>query len=70
MINVLRETPITVNGKDYCLQLLHDDAIWCQDACNYCYYRDWHDSYECCADCWEVHGCNPRTPTYFKLHDL
>lgn len=70
MIKVLNETPITVNGKDYCLQLLHDDAIWCQDACDYCYYRDWANWSECGASCCEVHRCHPLEPTYFKLTDL
>ena len=70
MIKVLKETPITVNDEDYNLQLLHDNTIIPQDACNYCYYRDWDDSDVCYASCCEVHGCNPFTPTFFKLTDL
>lgn len=70
MIEVLQETPITVEGRDYCLQLLHDDAIWSQDACDYCYYRDWYGWDKCCASCATVHGCHPYAPTYFKLTDL
>lgn len=70
MIKVLKETPITVDGKDYCLQLIYDDAIWCQDACDYCYYQYWNDWEECCASCATVHSCHPYEPTYFKLTDL
>lgn len=70
MIKVLKETPITVNDEDYCLQLIHDDAIWSQDACDYCYYQYWADWDECCASCCDVHGCHPYAPTYFKLTDL
>lgn len=70
MIIVLKETPITVEGRDFCLQLILDDAIWVEDACDYCYYCDWNDCEECCASCSEVHGCNPLAPTYFKLTDL
>ena len=28
MIKVLKQTPITVEGKAFCLQLLHDDTIY------------------------------------------
>lgn len=70
MIKVLKETPITVEGRDFCLQLLHDDVLWCQDTCDYCYYRDWNGWDECCASCADVHGCDPYAPTYFKLTDL
>lgn len=70
MIKVLKETPISVDDKDLILQLLHDDALWCQDVCDYCYYRDWAGWSYCGASCCEVHGCHPYAPTYFKLTDL
>lgn len=70
MIKVLSETPITVEGKDCCLQLVHDDAICCQDACDYCYYQYWDGWEDCCASCATVHECHPYEPTYFKLTDL
>lgn len=70
MIKVLKETPITVEGKDYCLQLLYDDSLWVSDACDYCYYRDWFDVDGIVAGCVEVHGCLGLQPTYFKLTDL
>lgn len=70
MIKVLKETPITVEGKDYCLQLLHDDTLLVTDACDYCYYRDWFDVAGIGASCVEVHGCLGLEPTYFKLTDL
>lgn len=70
MIKVLKETPITVGDKDYCLQLLYDDTMWFRDVCELCYYRDWNGYEECCASCCEVHGCNPVKPYYFKLTDL
>ena len=69
MINVLKETTITVKGKEYCLQLLHDDTICCEDACDYCYYRDWNNWGDCGAYCSDVHGCDVFKPTYFKLTD-
>ena len=70
MIKVLKESPITVEGKDCYLQLIYDDAIYSIEACNYCYYRDWENWSECCASCCEVHRCHPYEPTYFKLTDL
>lgn len=70
MIKVIKETPITVRGKDYNLQLLHDDCIWTEDACDYCYWRDWNDWEGIGAYCSDVHGCIIMEPTYFKLTDL
>lgn len=70
MIKVIKETPVTIEGKDYCLQLLHDDTIWCGDACDYCYFRDFIPIAEYGASCVEIHGCHGYEPTYFKLTDL
>lgn len=70
MIKVLKETPITAFGRDCMEQLVHDDTIWCADACDYCYYRDWNGWEDCGASCCEVHGCHINEPTYFKLIDL
>lgn len=70
MITVLKETPITVNGIDYCLQLVEDDTMWCGDVCPLCYYRDWNNFNECGASCCEVHGCHSAVPTYFILTDI
>lgn len=67
MITILKETPITIKGQDCILQLVSDNAIWVEDACEYCYYRDWADWSDCCAPCCIVHGCHSSEPTYFRL---
>lgn len=70
MIKVLKQTPITVEGKDCYLQLLHDNSIWVEDACEYCCFRDWNDWAGTGDFCSQVHGCDIFSPTYFKITDL
>lgn len=70
MIEVLSEKTITVKGRQYKLQLLKDDCIWPQDACDYCYYRDWNDWDGYGPSCIQIHGCIRDEPTYFKIFDL
>ena len=70
MITVLKETPVTAYGRDCIEQLVHDDDMHANVACELCAYRGWDDYAEGTADCCTVHGCTIDSDTYFLLSQL
>lgn len=67
MITVLKETPVTAYGRDCIEQLIHDDDMHANVACELCAYRGWDDYAEGTVDCCTVHGCTVDPDTYFQL---
>lgn len=66
MIRILKQTPITIEGKDCLEELINDETILIGEACNYCCYREWYDVNEYGTPCNIVHGCG-NGPTYFII---
>ena len=70
MIKVLKETPVTAYGRDCLEQLVHDDEMNANVACDLCAYRGWSDYEECGADCCTVHGCTINPNAYFLISQI
>lgn len=70
MIKVLKETPITVNGRDCMEQLVQDDEMNGYEACDLCAYRGWNGFHLTCASCHDVHECTLLANVYFKITEL
>lgn len=68
MIETLRDSEITINGRTYTLELVQDDCITVEFACLLCYYRDWYKSHRADEPCSVVHECGRGDDTYFILH--
>ena len=70
MITVLKETPVTAYGRDCIEQLVLDDDMHENVACELCAYRGWNDYAEGNVDCCTVHGCTTNFFTYFRITEL
>lgn len=70
MITVIKETPVTAFGRDCLEQLVYDDNMGHNVACDLCAYRGWSDYLECNASCIDVHGCGISHNQYFLLSQL
>lgn len=70
LINILKETPITLNGVD-CLEVLIEDySLNDGEVCDKCMYRSWHGAEDAQASCLEVHGCTENALAYFIAKPL
>lgn len=65
MINEIKRTPITWNGKDGWEILIRNSepANYC--VCDLCMYSDWSDYEDTQATCLDVHGCGHSAFSYF-----
>lgn len=70
MIDIIKRTPITIDGVDCVELLVDDDEATHQNCCDLCYYGDWTPSEDVMASCCEVHGCPRSVPYYFQIEKL
>ncbi len=70
MITILKETPITFNGRDCMEQLVYDNKRFGNFACDLCCYRNWDDNSATLAECVDEHGCTLNPNVYFRISEI